>query len=143
MHDSSADVPALAKLAKNALNFIHDLANLQIDGRYLFAGTNTTSPPSIDKSTMNANFQTEITNWLNGTTTTAQLQTNVAAFTTADLGLDPALSTAGNVSVRIDDATELDYTVLADQSGFQEMIRALGLMANMQVPGPAFSCSGT
>lgn len=136
VRDSSADVDALAGLAKNALNFIHDLANTQIDGRYLFAGTNTTSPPSVDKSTMNANFQTEINDWLNGTITTAQLQANVAAFTTTDLGLDPSLSTAGSVTIRIDDATELDYTVLADQGGFQEMIRALGLMANMQAPGP-------
>jgi len=136
VHDSVSDVSTLATIAKNALAFVQNLSNLKHDGRYLFAGSDTANAPFQDASTLNANFQTEITDWLNGTNTTAQLVANVNAFTTADLGMNPGLSAAGPVAVRIDDETELDYTVRADQDGFQEIIAALGLMANLTVPGP-------
>lgn len=134
LQTSSADVPSIVALAKNALSFVEDLANLNIDGRYLFAGSDTTSQPFSDSATLNANMQTEMTNWLNGTNTTAQFQSNVDAFSTAQLGLNPALTSAGGVTARIDTSTNIDYTVKADQDGFQQIIAALGLMANMQVP---------
>ncbi len=137
VHQSSADIPALAALAKNALSFIQDLANTQLDGRHLFAGDDTTSPPFQDASALNGNFQTQISDWLAGTITTAQFVTNTDSLTTAQLGMNPGLSAAGPVAVRVDDGTELDYTVKADEDGFKELIRALGLMANMKAPGPA------
>lgn len=136
VHDSTADIASIANLAKNALSFLQDMTNLQHDGRYMFAGSDTSSPPFQDANALNANFQTEIANWLNGTNTTTQLITNVDAFTGTDLGMNPSLGASGSVAVRIDDNTELDYTVRADTDGFQQLIRALGFMANMQAPGP-------
>ena len=136
LHDSSADVGTLSTLAKNALKFVGDLSNLNVGGRYLFAGSDTTSAPFIDATQLNANYQTEVTNWLNGTNTTAQFSANVDAFSATALGFNPALSSSGNVAVRIDESTEVDYTVKADQDGFQELVRALGLMANLKVPDP-------
>jgi flagellar hook-associated protein 3 FlgL len=137
VHDSASDVSTLSTIARNALAFVQNLANLQHDGRYLFAGSDTASRPFQDASTLNNNFQAEIADWLDGTNSTAQLIANVNAFTTADLGLNPGLSASGPVAVRIDDETELDYTVRADQDGFQDIIQALALMANLPVPGPA------
>lgn len=136
LHESSEDVGTLSTLAKNALKFVQDLANLNVGGRYLFAGSDTTSAPYIDDAQLNTNYQTEVTNWLNGTNTTAQFSANVDGFSATALGLNPALSSSGTVAVRIDQSTEVDYTVKADQDGFQEIIRALGLMANLKVPDP-------
>jgi flagellar hook-associated protein 3 FlgL len=136
LHDSSEDVGTLSVLAKNALKFVQDLANLNVGGRYLFAGSDTTSAPFIDDTQLNANFQAEVTNWLNGTNTTAQFAANTDAFSATALGFNPALSSSGTVAVRIDQSTEVDYTVKADQGGFQEIVRALGLMANLKVPDP-------
>ncbi|MEZ0223038.1 MAG: flagellin [Alphaproteobacteria bacterium] len=136
LHDSSEDVGTLSTLAKNALKFVQDLANLKVGGRYLFAGSDTTSAPFIDDTQLNANYQTEVTNWLNGTNTTAQFSANVDAFSATALGFNAALSSSGTVAVRIDQSTEVDYTVKADQDGFQEIVRALGLMANLKVPDP-------
>lgn len=136
VHDSTADISSIANLAKNSLAFLQDMTNLNHDGRYLFAGSDTDMPPFQDANTMNANFQAEVADWLNGTNSTAQLLSNVDGFTGADLGMNPSLGASGNVAVRIDDTSELDYTVRADTDGFQQLIRALGFMANMQPPGP-------
>jgi flagellar hook-associated protein 3 FlgL len=136
LHDSSADVPNLVTLAKNALAFVEDLANLNVDGRYLFAGSDTTSAPFQDNTALNNNMSAQVTAWLNGTNTTTQFQSNVDALSASQLGLNPALSSAGSVSVQVDASTNVDYTVNAGQDGFQEIIRALSLMANLKVPGP-------
>jgi flagellar hook-associated protein 3 FlgL len=134
LQTSSDDVSSIVTLAKNALSFVQDLANLNIDGRYLFAGSDTTSAPVTDPAQVNATMQTEVANWLNGTNSNAQFQANVDAFSGAQLGMNPALTASGSVTARIDQSTNIDYTVKADTDGFQQMIRALGLMANLQVP---------
>ncbi|MBL8712406.1 MAG: hypothetical protein JNM12_05860 [Alphaproteobacteria bacterium] len=136
VRDSSADIPSLKVIAQNALDFVQDLANLKVDGRYLFAGSDSTSAPFTDESVLNNNFQQQLTDWRNGTITTAQLTANVAAMTTADVGMNPGLSASGQVTMRIGETTELDYTVRADVDGFQDIIKALGFMANMQEPAP-------
>jgi flagellar hook-associated protein 3 FlgL len=129
------DVETLAALARNTLSFMQDLVNLNIDGRYLFAGSSTTTQPFADENLLNTNFQQEVTDWLNGTNSTAQLLSNVDAFTTTDLGFDPSLSASGNVAVRVNENTEIDYTFKADGNGIPDMMKALGFMANMTAPG--------
>jgi flagellar hook-associated protein 3 FlgL len=136
VRDSSADIPSLKVIAQNALDFVQDLANLKIDGRYLFAGSDSTSAPFSDDSVLNSNFQQQLSDWRTGTITTAQLTANVAAMTTADVGMNPGLSASGQVTMRIGETTELDYTVRADVDGFQDIIKALGFMANMEEPAP-------
>ncbi|MEZ0260118.1 MAG: flagellin [Alphaproteobacteria bacterium] len=135
VHGGSEEIPNLAALARDALTFLQDLTNLNIDGRYLFSGSSTTTQPFIDDNLLNANFQQEMTDWLNGTNSTAQLLANVDGFTTTDLGFDPALSASGNVAVRVDEHTEIDYTVKADSNGIPDLMRALAFMSNMVAPG--------
>ncbi len=134
IQQSTANVPALIDLAKSTLPFIENLANLNINGRYLFAGSDTSAQPVTDDAQLNANMQSEVTNWLNGTITTAQFQSDVAGFSSTQLGLNPALSTSGAVNAQIDQNTNIDYTVKADTGGFQQVIQALGLLANLKVP---------
>lgn len=137
IHSSSDDVGTLSTLARQGLAFVQDLANLNVDGRYLFAGSDVSDAPYLDSNALDTNFQAEIANWLSGASTTAQFEANVDSFSAASIGFNPVLSSAGPVTARIDDNTDLDYTVRADQAGFQEIIRALGLMANLKVPDPA------
>ena len=129
------DTATLAALATNTLAFMQDLVNLNIDGRYLFAGSSTTTQPFADKNLLTTNFQQQVADWLNGTNSTAQLLANVDAFTTTDLGFDPALSAAGNVAVRVNEHTEIDYTFKADGNGIPDMMKALAFMANLTAPG--------
>jgi flagellar hook-associated protein 3 FlgL len=137
VRDGPSSVATLAALSKQSLAFVQDLANLNIEGRYLFSGSATSEAPFTDANALNAGFQTEVANWLNGSNSTAQLDANVDGFTPAALGFNPALSAAGPVTVRIDDSTELDYTVRADEGGLNDIIRALGFMANLKAPDPA------
>lgn len=137
VHESSTDIKTLATLAKQSLAFVQDLANLNVDGRYLFAGSDTGSAPFTDANLLDANMQAQVAGWLNGSSTTAQMTGNIEGFSLPQIGFNPGLSAAGPVSLRIDDGTELDYTVRADVDGFQDVIRALGFMAHLKVPGPA------
>lgn len=135
VRDSAADIPSLKVIAQNALDFVQDLVNLKVDGRYLFAGSDSSSAPFTDENILNNNFQQQVSDWLTGVSTTAQLTANVEAYGTADLGMNPGLSASGPVTMRIGESTEMDYTVRADVDGFQDIIKALGFMANMQAPG--------
>ncbi|MDE1151282.1 MAG: hypothetical protein PW788_02000 [Micavibrio sp.] len=131
----NTDISEITTLAKQGMAFLGDMMNTQLDGRYLFAGSDTTAQPYSDSNTANANMQAQITAWLNGTQTTAQLTANVNAFSASDVGINPALSGSGSVSVRVDTSTEVDYTVKADNSGMQDIMKALALAANLTAPG--------
>jgi flagellar hook-associated protein 3 FlgL len=137
IQQSPANVPSLIGLAKNTLGFVEDLANLNVNGRYMFAGSDTTAQPVTGDATLNSNMQSEVTGWLNGSISTAQFQADVAGLSNTQVGLNPALSTSGSVTAQIDHNTNIDYTVNAGTSGFQNVIKALGLLANLKVPNPA------
>lgn len=135
--DGQVDINTIKTLANDSLSFLRTLVNTNIDGRYLFAGANSQTMPLPDVNGIKSQFQTEMTNWLSGAQTTNQLLTNANAFSATALGLDPALSSASPVSIRVDDGQELDYTILANDPGFQDIIRALSFAANLKVPDPA------
>ena len=131
----NVDIATISQQAKEILSFVSDAANVQIDGRYVFAGSDTTSPPVSDQSSINTNMQQQVSDWLNGTITTDQLGSNVDALSTTQLGINPGQSAAGAVTVRADSTTEINYTVKANNSGMQDIMRALGLAANLTSPG--------
>jgi len=131
----NTDISEIVTLAKQGMAFLGDMMNTQLDGRYLFAGADTTAQPYSDANTANANMQQQVTDWLNGTQTTDQLISNVNAYTASDVGVNPALSGSGSVSVRVDTSTSIDYTVKADNSGMQDIMKALALAANLKAPG--------
>lgn len=136
--EGGLDIGVIKQLASEGLEFMRDLLNIKVDDRYLFSGSATTTEPFSDLNTLNTNFQNETTDWLAGTNTTAQFIANAEGFTSTQLGLDPNLSTAGNVNMRVSEFLDIDYTVLADSGGFQDVIRALAYASNMVAPDPAF-----
>jgi flagellar hook-associated protein 3 FlgL len=140
--DGTQDVGTINQLAQQALSFVTDLANQKLDGRYIFAGSDATSQPYTDSNALDVSFQTQITDWQNGTITTDQLLANVGNFDESDLGLNPALSASGNVTAHIDDNTDIDYTVKADTGGFEDIIKALGFAANITKPGATDAPTG-
>lgn len=131
------DVASINTIAKTSLDFMQTMTNLQDQGRYLFAGSSVSTPPLTSRATANNLMQAQVTGWLNGSISTNQLITNLQNFTPADLGIDPSLSASGPVSVRVDDQTEIDYTVKADGNGFDKLMAAMALGAAMKTPNPA------
>lgn len=131
------DIGSISTIAKNALDFMQTLVNTEIDGRYIFSGSATTTPPLTNRAQINTLMQSQVTNWLNGSITTSQLTTNLNGFTDSQIGLDPALSTAGPVSVRVDDQVEIDYDVLGNASGFDKLMKAMSMAAALTLPDEA------
>ncbi len=135
--NGGVNVNAVRQQAQQGLKFIEDLINQNIGGHYLFSGSDVANPPFVDDSTLNSNFQNQITSWLAGGITNAQLINTTDGFSATNLGLSAGLSTAGAVTARIDHNLDIDYTIKADQPGFQDIIRALTFAANLPYPDPA------
>jgi flagellar hook-associated protein 3 FlgL len=128
------NVAAVQQQAQQSLKFVEDLINQNIDGHYLFGGSDMTNPPFVDDSTLNSNFQNQIAPWLAGTITNAQIKATTDGFSLTNLGLSAGLPAAGTVTARIDHNLDIDYTIKADQQGFQDVIRALAFAANLTYP---------
>lgn len=135
IEDGHLDTNTVRTLARQALGLMNDLANLNIDGRYLFAGSSTATAPLSDPNLLDSNIQSELDDWMDGTQTTAQFLASLDAMTTTDLGFDPALSSSGSVTVRISDTLEMDYTSVASTNGMQDVMKALSIAANLDFPG--------
>lgn len=131
------DIEAIKTIAQNSLAFMQTLINTEADGRYLFAGSAVETPPLASRSAVNTEMQSQVTNWLNGTNTTAQLLSNVNGLTDAQIGFDPSMSTAGPVSIRVDQDVEIDYAVVAPDNGFDQLMKALSFAANLEIPDQA------
>lgn len=135
LQNSPTNLENVQQIARQGLQTVQDMINQNNNGQYIFAGSDGTTPPFIDNSTLNSNFVNQINTWLTtGDTTT--LLNNVNGFTATNLGLSQSLTASGNVTVQIDDNQTVDYTINANNAGFQNIIRALTLVANTPYPSP-------
>lgn len=128
------EIESIQTIAKNNLAFLQTLANTDLDGRYLFAGTDTDKQPVTNRNTINTAMQSQVTQWLNGSITTEQMLANVSGMTENDIGMNPALGTSGSVSVQVDSGLQMDYTVMANDSGFDKLMKAMALAAALPIP---------
>jgi len=140
----ATDVETVSLVARQQLDLMRDVANLEIDGRYTFAGSATDVEPFSNYGQVDLNMQNLVSDWQAGTITTAQLIASFNAFSDTDLGFNPALSAAGRVTTQIDKSLNIDYTSVATQNGMKEIMAALALAANltpidlsMSPPGPS------
>lgn len=135
----TSNMASINQLAQQNLKFVEELANQQLDGHYLFGGSNVTNQPFADHSTLNSNFVNQINTWLANPAPTANttLLNTTDAFTATQLGLSNGLAASSASTIRIDQNQDLDYTVKADQSGFQDIIRSLAFLSNIKTPDPS------
>jgi len=130
------DMTTITTQAQQLLDYVVDLSNMNIAGRYLFAGTDSTNQPIPDKATLNANMQSQLTGWFNGSITTAQLISNTNGFSGTQLGYSASISGADDVTTHIDKNLDLSYGSVADRNGVQDAVRALSLLANLRNLAP-------
>jgi flagellin-like hook-associated protein FlgL len=90
----ATDVETVSLVARQQLDLMRDVANLEIDGRYTFAGSATDVEPFSNYGQVDLNMQNLVSDWQAGTITTAQLIASFNAFSDTDLGFNPALSAA-------------------------------------------------
>ncbi len=141
LQSSPVNAANIQQIASQGLQTLQDMMNQNIDGQYLFAGSSSSQPPYAGSNILNSNFNNEIQNWLATGNTTA-LTTAINGFPATGLGLSSSLATSGNVTTQVDANTNVDYTVKADSTGFQDLIRSLALVANTPYPGPTNTATG-
>lgn len=130
------EIEAVSNLARNTANFLRDLINLQDGDRYLFGGAETRNPPLANSGTMQTYMVTQLDDWVNANITTDQLidgYRNRSSLTDTLVGYSAPLSagTAKSVYVRVENNTEIDYTVFANSQGIRDIIAGVNMLAQV------------
>lgn len=149
--EMDVDFKTLQDLARNLYDFMYDLLNTKEVDRYLLNGADTLTKPVTDNGGLDAAMTGLLTDWKNelspnnitsdqlissitGRTSTAS---NPRALTDTIVGYSADL-TAGNVGdifVRVSETTEVDYTALANEQCFRDILVGLSFMKNASL-GP-------
>lgn len=127
------DIQSIGDLADNVFDFLVDILNEQDGDRYVFGGTETLTPPINNTGTIDGYVTTQVNQWINATIDNTQLIASYrdrTALTDTIAGYSPALSSgnAKNVFVRVEERTELDYTVLANNQGFRDVLAGVSML---------------
>lgn len=143
----------LQQQAGAAYDFMIDLMNTQDGDRYLFSGSDSDTQPITETGFLETFFgefipdETDLTDppltasgiigqWGEETITTAQFISAYRATTEATMGYSSTLTsdTAGKVTTRVSDKSEIDYTVLANAEGMKEVLLALSVIKSLPPP---------
>ncbi|MCK5284124.1 MAG: hypothetical protein KAJ86_00910 [Alphaproteobacteria bacterium] len=136
----------LQSLAGNLFDLFVDLVNIQEGDRYLLGGAETLTKPLDITGTLDAAISTLITDWKGGTLTTtdfiADLKDrtttggNTNALTDSIIGYNAPLSnnTVKDIFIRVDDIIKIEYTALANDQAFRDIIIAVSYLKNETLP---------
>lgn len=146
------DFETTKALAQDVYDYVIDLMNTKDGDRYLFAGSDSQVKPIQDDNlfdTFLGTFRVDdedlvtpleqsgfIGEWGAGTITTDEF---IQAYQNVDeniLGYSTPLvnGVSGEVRVRVDENSDFDYTLLANNEGMKELITAIGVLKNMPPP---------
>ncbi len=140
------DITAVINHAENLFGFLGELLNAKQGDRYLLAGADSQVKPYDDNGTLEASINTLIADWKNGVITTDELiadltdgtplNGNPDAIGDTAIGYSASVAngTAGNVFVRADENSEFKYTVLANERSLRNVIVALAVFKNENLP---------
>lgn len=140
------DFTTLQDLASNLYDFMKDLLNTKDSDRYLLNGADTLTKPLNDTGALDAAMTSLITNWKDelsptnistsqfisamtsrtATTTVPNAITDTIVGYTADL----ASGNVGSIYVRVSETAEIDYTTLANDQSFRDIMVGLSFMKN-------------
>ena len=149
--EPSIELETLQDLAKNLFSFMGDLLNVQDGDRYLLGGADTLTQPYTDTGTLDAAISTLITNWKDETLapglnlTSDELISALESRTVTDdpyaitdtiIGYSAAISAGnvGDVFVRVDERIEINYTAVANEDPFRDIMVAAAFVKNENLP---------
>lgn len=137
VREGRVDLEQIKTLARDGIAFMRDLMNTEVNGRYIFAGNDTSNEPYADLDLLNTNVSNELASWLSGGQSAATALSNIDGYSSSQMGYSATVTTAGSIFIRADTTVEIDYTVKADSDGFQNILRGLSLAANLDLPDPS------
>jgi flagellar hook-associated protein 3 FlgL len=135
LQDTVPQTAIIRDEAQAQLEVVLQKLNTRFGDRYLFSGTDINNPPHDNAAGLNANFAAQVNTWITGAPPTiASVVADASGFNDAALGYSGTLSAAGAVTVRADEGTDINYTVLANEEGLRDVVRGLAIVANLQDP---------
>jgi len=140
LQDTTPKASIVSDAAKNALQNVLAQLNSQFNGRYLFAGDDTSNAPANNAAALNTSMSTLVAGWIAGTPsapTAASVASAARGVVGTALGFSSTSLAAGSITVRGDDNVDVDLTVKANQSGFSDIVRGLSIIANLPQPTTA------
>jgi len=115
--DGGTNIDSLKAYASKLLEVMPSSLNENIDGRYVFSGSDLTAQPYAGPEKLEAIVNKDVQDWMDGTITTDQFLTKINNYTDDQVGFTPEVLASGNVKVNADENYSLDYTFKAsDQS---------------------------
>ena len=144
---SDVDLETMRELAGNLFEFMGELLNTKETDRFLLGGADSLTQPYTNTGTLDAAMSTLIANWKDETLpaatnlTSAELTSALRSRTVAEdpnavtdtiIGYSAALS-AGNVGdifVRVDERIEVEYTAVANEQAFRDIMVAAAFITN-------------
>ncbi len=146
------DFETTKELANDVYDYIIDLMNTKDGDRFLFAGSDSSVRPVDDNglfSSFLGTFRLDdddlttpleqsgfIGEWGAGTITTEQFIDAYQGVNEKILGYSDSLvsGTTGQVRVRVDENSDFDYTLLANDEGMKELLLAIGVLKDLPPP---------
>lgn len=149
------DFETTKELANDVYDFVLDLINTKDGDRFLFAGSDSSVKPIDDDGLFESflgTFRLDdddlttpleqsgfIGEWGAGTITTEEFINAYQNTNEKILGYSDSLvsGTTGEVRVRVDENSDFDYTLLANDEGLKELVIAIGVLKDL--PPPEFA----
>lgn len=142
------DFRTMQQFASSIKEFMNELINRQDGDRYVFGGANALEKPLGDSSALDAAVSTIIVNWKSETASysTSEIISDVRdrtatignpnAITDSIIGYNPNLAggAAGKVTARVNEYTEVNYTSFANNQGFRDVMVAISVLSNENLP---------
>lgn len=131
---SELDIQSVKTVATAAQKILVEIMNSNDGNKFLFSGSDTANPPmeNFDRAEEEIKFQ--LTNWLDGTNGVDTMLNNLNGLTDSQLGYSLGVQNAGGVQFRTDEFQEADYTIKANDEGFQKMLIGLTALSNITFP---------
>lgn len=144
------DFRTMQQFASSIKEFMSELINRKDGDRYVFGGANTLEKPLGDSSALDTAVTSALLNWKNEVSpnniSTSQLiadvtdrvssATNPDAINDTIVGYNSTLTAgnAGKVSARVNEYTEVNYTSYANNQGFRDVMVAISVLTNENLP---------
>ncbi len=136
--EGDLDLSIIKNTATNSFDFVANLLNSRDGDTYLFAGSDSNTPPFNDTGSLDTFMRDLNRLWTSGllpyTPPEDITDAYIDQFTGAPdvtIGYSGTLNDAGKVFIPVDEGVELDYTLLANNPALRDVVQAIGVIKNL------------
>jgi flagellin-like hook-associated protein FlgL len=124
----------LISRARNAVFDVMQKLQANVDGRFLFSGTMTSTPPTPDPATLLADAKTAVTTDLGAAPPDIPLAVNNAVATVLGTGSYYAGALVTHSAAEIEQNVSVPYSILGNDPAFEDALEGLLMIASLDPP---------